>query len=131
MRADRPNTVVGYYTLAGAVAFGNVPEQIARKLPRHPVPVVLLARLAVDRSVQSRGLGKALLVDALQCAVGISKFLGIAVEVVAIDEQAAGFYTYFGFTPLLDNPRHMYLPISAIEEAIAASEQEDERSRFL
>jgi GNAT superfamily N-acetyltransferase len=129
VRADGLHTVAAYYTLAaGAVAFGNVPQEIARKLPRHPVPVILLARLAVDRSAQAQGLGKALLVDALQRAVGISRFLGVfAVEVVAIDAQAATFYARFGFTPLLDDPQHMYLPISAIEQAVAASKQESER----
>jgi GNAT superfamily N-acetyltransferase len=130
VRADSPETVTAYYTLAaGAVAFGNVPQEIARKLPRHPIPMILLARLAVDRSAQSHGLGKALLVDALQRTVEISRFLGVfAVEVVAIDAQAAAFYARFGFTRLLDDPRHMYLPIGTIEQALTASEQEHDQS---
>jgi GNAT superfamily N-acetyltransferase len=113
--------VVGYYTLAASAAsFDNMPPEIARKLPRHPVPMILVARLAVDRRAQGEGLGKALLHDALQRALDISKSLGVfAVEVFAIDEQAAGFYAKFGFTLLLDDPRHMYLPTRTIEEARA------------
>ena len=119
--SDDPPIVSGYYTLAaGSVAFPHLPRETAARLPRHPVPVVLLARLAVDRSAQGRGLGRTLLVDALQRALGLSASLGVfAVEVLAIDEDAAGFYARFGFAPLLDSPRHMYMPISAIEEAFS------------
>ncbi len=125
-RADEPNTVVGYYTLAAsAVAFGHMPEDVAKKLRKHPVPVILLARLAVDQSVQRQGLGAALLADALRRSLELSRSLGVfAVEVLAIDEKATAFYARFGFTPLLDDPRHMYLPIRTIEEAIATSKQE-------
>ena len=113
--------VLGYYTLAaGSVAFPHLPPETAARLPRHPVPVVLLARLAVDRTAQGRGLGRTLLVDALQRSLRLSASLGVfAVEVQAIDEEAAGFYAKFGFAPLLDSPRHMYMPISAIEVAFS------------
>lgn len=113
--------VLGYYTLASsAVAFVHVPAEAARPLPKHPVPVVLLARLAVDQSVHGRGLGATLLMDALDRCLELSKSLGVfAVEVVAIDDRAAAFYGKYGFTRLLDDPRHMYLPMSAIEDAVA------------
>lgn len=119
VRTGGVDQAVGYYTLAAsAVSFDNLPPEIAKKLPRHPLPTILLARLAVDRRAQGEGLGKALLHDALRQALGISKLLGVfAVEVLAIDEQAAGFYTKFGFASLLDNPWHMYLPIRTVEEA--------------
>ena len=107
----------------------TLPPEIARKLPRHPVPVVLLARLAVDRSFQGRGVGKTLLMDAMCRALGISTLLGVfAVEVVAIDERAAGFYAKFGFSPLLDDPQRMYLPISVAEQAVAAAERQSGKS---
>src|SRR4051794_241374 len=75
--------VCGYDTLAsGAVAFEKLPEASARKLPKHPVPVVLLARLAVDQAVQGQGLGEALLIDALRRCLELADKLGIhAVEV--------------------------------------------------
>ncbi len=112
--------VLGYYTLAaGAVAFEHVPADASRKLPRHPVPVVLLARLAVDRSAQGRKLGEGLLLDALQRALGLSAALGVhAVEVDAIDEAAAAFYRKYGFTLLLDEPLHLYLPVAVIESLL-------------
>ncbi len=120
VRADEGKKVVGYYTLAaGAVAFSDVPDEVGCKLPRHPVPVILLARLAVDRSVQEHGLGTELLRDALRRALGLSSALGVfAVEVLAIDEKATTFYPKLGFMSLLDDPRHMYLPIRTIEQAI-------------
>lgn len=112
--------VIGYYTLAaGAVAFEKLPEDAARKLPKHPVPVVLLARLAVDQPAQGMGLGEVLLLDALQRSLDLSTGLGVhAVEVDAIDDAAAAFYSKYGFVPLLDEPLHLYLPISTIEDLL-------------
>jgi GNAT superfamily N-acetyltransferase len=111
--------VIGYYTLAsGAVSFAHLPKAAAKKFPRHPVPVALLARLAVDRSMQGKGLGAALLVDALRRVSVLAKHLGIhAVEVDAIDAAARAFYEKFGFVRLLDNDLHLYLPIATIETA--------------
>ena len=109
--------VVGFYTLAaGAVAFYHLPEDTSRKLPKHPVPVVLLARLAVDQCAQGKGLGEQLLLDAFQRSLDLSISLGVhAVEVVAINDAAAAFYGKYGFVPLLDEPLHLYLPIATIE----------------
>lgn len=111
--------VQGYYTLASsAVPIANVPPRAARKLPRHPVPVALLARLAVDRAAQGQGLGATLLRDALRRCLELSATLGIfAVEVHALDEEARGFYQKYGFLALLDEPRHLFLVIKTIEEA--------------
>src|SRR3989442_1420447 len=67
-------TVLGYYTLAaGAVAFENLPAQVSHKLPKHPVPVIHLGRLAVDEQARGQGLGKFLLVDALNRSLRISE----------------------------------------------------------
>ena len=112
--------VLGYYTLAsGAVCFENLPAKAARKLPRHPVPVVLLARLAVDQAAQGQGLGALLLVDALRRCLSFADHLGIhAVEVDAVDEQAKAFYEKHGFVALQDNPLHLYLPVATIADAL-------------
>jgi GNAT superfamily N-acetyltransferase len=108
----------GYYTLAsGAVPFQNLPEPAAKKLPKHPVPVVLLARLAVDQSAQGQGLGEALLLDALRRSASLADKLGIhAVEVDAIDQQAKCFYEKHGFVPLLDDKLHLFLPTATIHD---------------
>lgn len=112
--------VVGYYTLAaGAVVFEHLPTDASKKLPKHPVPVVLLARLAVDQSFQGKGLGERLLLDALQRSLDLSAGLGVhAVEVDALDDAAAAFYRKYGFTPLLDDPLHLYLPIVTVEDIL-------------
>jgi GNAT superfamily N-acetyltransferase len=111
--------VLGYYTLAsGAVSFANLPEQATKKLPRHPVPAILLARLALDQSVQGQGLGGFLLADALRRCLALAEQLGVhAVEVDAIDDQAKAFYEKYGFVALQDNPLHLYLPMATIEDA--------------
>jgi GNAT superfamily N-acetyltransferase len=118
--------VHGYYTLASsAVPFAHVPSKIARKLPRHPVPVALLARLAVDRAAQGKGLGAELLMDALRRCRELSDTLGIfAVEVLAIDEEARKFYEKYGFAPLLDEQRHLYLAIKTLEGVLGAESAE-------
>jgi GNAT superfamily N-acetyltransferase len=121
--AMRPTTkrVIGYYTLAsGAISFTHLPRSAAKKLPKHPVPVILLGRLAVDASAQGQGLGAALLTDALRRSLALSKQLGVhAVEVDALDEPARAFYEKFGFVPLLDNSLHLYLPIATITKVFA------------
>jgi GNAT superfamily N-acetyltransferase len=109
---------LGYYTLAsGAVSFENLPQKAAKKLPRHPAPVILLARLALDQSVQGQGLGGFVLADALRRSLSLAEQLGVhAVEVDAIDDQAKAFYERYGFIPLQDDPRRLYLPMATIEE---------------
>jgi len=110
--------VLGFYTLAAsAVAFECLPAATSRKLPKHPVPVVLLARLAVDQSFHGKRLGEALLMDALERSRALATEMGIhAVEVDAIDDAAAAFYRKYRFAPLVGNPLHLYLPIATIEK---------------
>ncbi len=115
--------VYGYYSLAtGAIPTSHLPPKVAKKLPKHPVPVILLARLAVDQAAQGQRLGEYLLMDALRVSLGLSEAVGLfAVEVDAIDEQAKRFYEKYGFTPLADSDHHLYLPISTIEQMVAAA----------
>ncbi len=110
--------VLGYYALsAGAVAFDDVPDELKKRLPHYPVPVAHLGRLAVDVSMQGRGLGEDLLIDALARILRVGTQIGIqAVEVVAINENATQFYLRYGFTPLRDDPRHLYLPLSTVRK---------------
>jgi GNAT superfamily N-acetyltransferase len=114
--AVRPgeSAIVGYYTLAtGAVNFENVPE----KLPRYPVPVAHIGRLAVDNRAKGQGLGAFLLMDALRRIVQVADQIGIyAVEVYALNEGAKNFYLKYGFKPLSDDPLHLYLSIKTIRK---------------
>ena len=102
--AHRNNRVAGYHTLVASSALKHEsPERIAQGLANHPVGLVLLARLAVDRREQGKGLGKALLKDALARTAQAADVVGVrAVMVHAIDDKAREFYLYHGFEPSPD-----------------------------
>jgi GNAT superfamily N-acetyltransferase len=97
----RNGVVVGYYSIsAGTVSVEEAPTRISKGLARHPIPVILLARLAVDKDEKGAGLGKALLKDALVRIAQAADIVGArAVLVHAIDEQASKFYLRFGLEP--------------------------------
>ncbi|MDP2785241.1 MAG: GNAT family N-acetyltransferase [Sulfurimicrobium sp.] len=110
---DAPDRIRGYYALALAeLENRHLPEAWRKKLPRR-IPGVRLARLAVDKPYQGKGLGALLLVDALTRAQRIhAEAGGIGLFVDAIDVQAAGYYQRFGFETSPDNPLLLFLPAS-------------------
>lgn len=112
--------VIGYYTLAAsAIEFATLPAALAKKLPKHPVPAILLARLAIDKAAQGKGLGRELLIDALRRSLAIEAQMGAnGVIVDAIDETAAAFYRKFDFMPLTEDGRRLFLPMATIEAAV-------------
>ena len=114
--AGQPETISGFYTLsAGSVAAESLPEKIGKKLPRYPVPVALLGRLAVGQAFQGAGLGSILLADACQRVAGASQTLAVAGIVVdAKSDSAASFYKHFGFFELPGQPGRWILPRSAL-----------------
>lgn len=91
----------GYYSLTvGQIDTAEAPERIRQGMPRYPIPVVILARLAVDLRDQGRGLGTAMLREALRRTLAIAEQAGIrALLTHPIDEAAAHFYQRFGFVP--------------------------------
>ena len=97
--AHRRSVIVGYYSLtAGSVRPEDAPERVSKGLAKHPIGVILLARLATDKREQGKGLGKALLKDALLRIMSAADAIGArAVLVHAIDDAARGFYEHFGF----------------------------------
>jgi len=113
----RGEQVVGYYALAmGAVVHAGAPSRLRRGMP-DPVPVVLLARLALDQTEHGRGLGGHLLVEALRRSVrGGREFGARAVVVDAIDEGAASFYRHFGFRDL--DERRLWRRLTDIAAAL-------------
>ena len=113
--------VVGYYSLAAASAeYEAVPPRIAKGLARHPIPLALLARLAVDRTEQGAGIGAGLLKDALKRFLQAQSIIAARALVVhAKDEQAAAFYRHFGFTPSPLDAYHLYLMTKDIRESLA------------
>lgn len=102
--------VYGYYALAaGAVAHVSATGNVQRNMP-DPIPVLVLARLAVDRQAQGIRIGAALLRDAVQRAVSVSREAGIrALLVHAINDRATQFYTHYGFQASPQHPMTLML----------------------
>lgn len=107
----REERVVGYYALAaGAASHAIAPDRIRRGLPGNPIPVIVLARLAVDQTEERRGLGRALLRDCLTRAAVTADMIGArALFVDAKNEDARAFYERFGFKPSPVNRLQLFL----------------------
>ena len=116
----RDNRIVGYYSLTvTSVERAEPPKRVTKGLARHPVPLMLIARLAVDEAEKGCGLGKALMKDALRRVVkGTEDFGCRAVVVHAKDAQAKAFYEKCGFVPSPLTPLHLYLLIKDIRAAL-------------
>jgi GNAT superfamily N-acetyltransferase len=113
------DAVIGYYTLVvGDVAYDDAPERLTKGLARHPVPIMLLARLAVDRRWQGKGVGAGLLKDAMRRTLNAADIAGIRALVVhAKDDAARTFYHHFDFIPLPTDPLHLYLLVKDLHQA--------------
>jgi ribosomal protein S18 acetylase RimI-like enzyme len=105
--------VAGFYTLSSSnVPLNEVPEPLARKLPRYPtVSAVLIGWLGRHSDYAGQGLGAALLFDAIR-TVAAAPIGAHAIFAEAIDDSAAAFYAAFGFTPLVRRPHTLYLPVA-------------------
>lgn len=116
------NDVVGYYSLAvGSIVPENVPRRVRQGLARHPVPVMLLARLGVDRAHQRRGLGRALLRDALLRTAHAADIAGIrALLVHAKDDAARRWYAAWEFEPSPTDPYHLFLLLKDLKAIVDA-----------
>ena len=116
---DAHGQIAGYYTLASAsVLLADLPEALVKKLPRYPsVPAVRMGRLAVDQSFKGKGLGAALLADALRRAVN-AEIAAYAFVVDAKDEDAASFYAHHGFMALPDQPLCMFMALATVRDLI-------------
>jgi GNAT superfamily N-acetyltransferase len=104
-------SVLGYYSLAaGSARHEDTTERVKKGLARHPIPVILLARLAVDVSLQGQGVGPALLKDALLRTASAADTIGArALLVHAKDDNAKSFYEHFDFEPSPSDPYHLLL----------------------
>ena len=110
--AEETGRVLGYVTLcSSSVHFEHLPTE---DLPHYPIPAILIARLAVERSAQGMGVGSGLMLMALRLAVEVADRSGVfAVTVDAVTDDAKAFYQRrFGFTELLDNPRHLFVTLA-------------------
>jgi GNAT superfamily N-acetyltransferase len=113
--------VVGYHALtAASIEHPEATGRVQRGMPQHPIPVMLLARLAVDRSVQGHGLGAWLLTDAMERALAAAEILGIRALVVhALNDNAREFYLRHGLGPSPTDERHLMILLKDIRAVLA------------
>ena len=111
---------MGYYSLAvGSVIYDEAPERMAKGLAEHPIPILLIARFAVDKRYQGQGLGKGLFKDALKRCVGVSHEAGVrALMTHAKDGDARRFYLRMGMFECPSNPLHLYLLMKDVERSV-------------
>ena len=121
--AEKDNIVIGYYSF-NIISVGHedsTPERVKKGLAKHPIPVFLIARLAVDSNHQGKGLGARLLRYAVRGAAAISDTVPIrAVIVDAIDDAAKAFYSGFDFEPFPAHSQRMWLLMKDLRKTLGA-----------
>ncbi len=120
---DGQGRVVCYYALTVASLLREEGTgRVLRGMPRHPIPAMLLARLAVDASAQGHGLGATLLADAMERTLLVAAETGIRLLLVhAVNEEARAFYLHYGFEPSPSDPMNLQLLIKHIRATIEAT----------
>lgn len=115
--------MLGFYTLSMAlVASADVATAVRKTLPKYPMPVALIGRLAVDQRARGRGLGEQLLIDALARVVGAADVIGcLGIIVDAKDDEAERFYAKYDFATITAShwPHRMFLPTDTARTALA------------
>ena len=111
-------TIVGYYTLATSqVDFSNLPQQLAKSLPRRPLPVANIAWLGIAKSFEGQGIGTRVLATALRDCHGAGQtFAFIAVVLDCVDRPAKDFYQRFDFEELPGYPMRLYLSFPRLDK---------------
>jgi GNAT superfamily N-acetyltransferase len=131
---ENANKVLGFYTLShDGLPMQDIPGETQRKLPKYErIPAVLLGRLAVDKAMQGQGLGAELMANAILRSLDYPSAWAVMV-VDAKDEKASSFYKKFAFSPLADNPKHLYVAKKELERfakqtlGYDVSKQEEEK----
>jgi ribosomal protein S18 acetylase RimI-like enzyme len=111
------NRVLGYYTLSSAsISHTELPKDIAKKLPKYPIPAILISRLACDKQTREAqlNLGSKLVIHALKQALKAVEIIGIMCVIVDAKPEAIAFYQKFGFQILAESENRLYLPVSTI-----------------
>lgn len=119
-----PGRILGYYSLSNCqIAREELSEPEAKTLPRHPIPAVMLARLAVDQCQQGKRYGLWLLMDAIKRSALVGQQSGVyALVVDAKDDEAKRFYERYGFAAIADRPMTLYLPLETGLKALQAAQ---------
>jgi GNAT superfamily N-acetyltransferase len=120
--AQQGEDVVGFYSLAvGQVEYADAPDRLIKGLARHPVPIMLLARMAVASNFQGRKLGAGLLKDAMLRTLQASEIAGIRAFVVhAKDDEARTFYERFDFIASPTDPYHLALLLKDVRALLGS-----------
>ena len=123
IKDDNTPPILGFYSLSPAsVEFSRAPAVLKRGLARHDVPVFRLGRLAVDKSMQGKGLGGQLLLSAgRRCLRASQDVGGVALLIDAKNDGIANWYASYGALPLLDTPLSLLLPLETIRTVLEAA----------
>ena len=113
--------IVGYYTLVfGEARFDDAPERLTKGMARHPVPLMVLGRLAVSTAWQGKGIGSGLLKDAMLRTLAAAEIAGLrALAVHAKDDMARAFYRHFGFVESPSDPLHLLVLLKDVRSLLA------------
>lgn len=113
---EESKKILGFYSFsAGSIDFDTLPQDIYKRLPKYPIPIARLSRLAVDKTAQGKGLGEWLVMDAFKRCVKLSKEIGIFGLVVdAKHENAKTFYLQYGFHELATQSLTLFIPTKTI-----------------
>jgi GNAT superfamily N-acetyltransferase len=127
-----PHSVLGYFTLAtSSVPRERFPKKFVRGLPPYDLPLILLARLAVDRRFSGRGLGHALIAEALKITLRVADEVGCRCIVTDAYPEKASWYARYGFIPIegaaVSGPQKMFLDVRTIRRALSSESSSAER----
>ena len=116
---DEKDEVVGYFTLATAqVVYEDIPDEYRGKLPKYPIPSLRIARLAVDKNLQGKGIGKWLLAQAFIKIIHVAEITGLYFIIVDAKETSKSFYEHYGFIKFKDKELSYFLPVETVRKAM-------------
>lgn len=112
--------VEGFYTVSmSSVRFDHLPDALSTRVPKYPMPVAHLGKLAIRKECQRKGLGKLLLIDAFRRVLTASDLVAArALDAITLDDDAKQWYLRYGFLAFKDNPQHLYLPMDTIRKIV-------------
>ena len=116
---DDDDQISGYFTLATAqVAYKEIPEDYKVKLPKYPIPALRIARLAVSKGLQGKGIGKWLLAQAFTKIIQVADVTGLYFIIVDAKETSKSFYEHYGFQKFIDEDLSYFMLVDTVRKAI-------------
>ena len=116
---DEKEDIVGYFTLATAqIVYEDIPDEYRGKLPKYPIPSLRIARLAVGKDLQGKGIGKWLLTQAFIKIVHVAEITGLYFIIVDAKETSKSFYEHYGFINFKDKELSYFLPVETVRKAM-------------